>query len=445
MPAPPDASSNFAQPWSYSNERDVFGTLRGEWDINSSVTGWAAYGWRRSDEANSLANFDLVDSSGAGTTSRFDNTREDSVGTGEIGLRGKLRTGSVGHEWVVSASSFDFEKKNAYAWDFNNRQATNLYNPVYAPLPGFTAGAFRGGNLAAPNLTGRTKLTSFAIGDTLALVNDSLLLTLGARHQSMQVTDYAYGTSAVTNDYDKSRTSPVVGAVWKASKEVSLYANYIEGLSKGDVAPLAASNRGESLAPYVSKQKEIGAKYDGGRFGGGLALFSTTKPRSMLTASSLFTDGGEDRHDGLELNFFGEPTRGLRLLGGATWLDATQQSTGSATTDGKRVIGVPRLQATVGAEWDIPGAKGLAVDGRLNYTGSRYANAANTLEVGSWTRVDAGVRYLTDVNGKLLTLRGRVDNLADRNYWASSGGYPGNGYLVVGAPRTFTVSATVDF
>ena len=28
VPAPPDASSNYAQPWSYSNERDVFGTLR---------------------------------------------------------------------------------------------------------------------------------------------------------------------------------------------------------------------------------------------------------------------------------------------------------------------------------------------------------------------------------------------------------------------------------
>ena len=41
--------------------------------------------------------------SGAATTYRFDNTRKDSVNTGELGLRGKLQTGSVGHEWVAVA------------------------------------------------------------------------------------------------------------------------------------------------------------------------------------------------------------------------------------------------------------------------------------------------------------------------------------------------------
>ena len=44
-----------------------------------------------------------------------------------------------------------------------------------------------------------------------------------------------------------------------------------------------------------------------------------------------------------------------------------------------------------------------------------------------------------------MTLRARVDNVADRKYWASVGGFPGAGYLVVGAPRTFTLSASVDF
>jgi iron complex outermembrane receptor protein len=38
-----------------------------------------------------------------------------------------------------------------------------------------------------------------------------------------------------------------------------------------------------------------------------------------------------------------------------------------------------------------------------------------------------------------------VDNATDRNYWASVGGYPGSGYLTVGGPRTFSLSASVDF
>ncbi len=63
----------------------------------------------------------------------------------------------------------------------------------------------------------------------------------------------------------------------------------------------------------------------------------------------------------------------------------------------------------------------------------------------SWTRLDIGARYYADIAGRLLTLRARIDNLTDRDYWASAGGYPGQGYLVVGAPRTFVLSGSVDF
>jgi len=456
IPAAPDAGSNWAQPWTYSNEKDIFGTLRGEWDIASDVTAWAAYGLRRSKEANSLANVTLT---GAGngdmTTSRFDNARKDQVDTGELGLRGKLRTGAVGHEWVASLSAFHLKKDNAYGLSSGFTLASNLYNPVRYPVTPLT---FLGNDLADPAYNGGTKLRSFALGDTLSFLDNRALLTIGARHQKIEVESVAYRTvfnGAVTNPggastvYEGSRTSPVLGAVFKLTPQVSVYGNYIEGLVQGDTAPATSggvrvTNAGENLAPYVSKQKEVGVKYDGGRVGGGIALFSTEKPRSVLV-DNRFTSEGEDRHRGVELTVHGEAMRGLRLLGGATWLDAQQRSTGSSTTDGQRVIGVPRLQATLGAEWDVPGANGWALDARSVYTGSSYANATNTLRVKGWTRLDLGVRYLTEWNGRALTLRARVDNVADKNYWASVGGYPGSGYLVLGAPRTFTVSASVDF
>lgn len=446
MPAAPDGGANFAQPWTYSNERDTFGTLRGEWDITPNVTGWAAAGARRSSEANSLANLTVNNSStGAGTTYRFDNTRKDSVNTGELGLRGKLQTGSVGHEWVLVASHFSSDKKNAYAMDFGNTQATNLYQPVYSALPAFSANTLRGGDLADPRRTGSTRLSSFALGDTMSLLEGRLLLTAGLRHQTMEIANYAYGTAVQTDRYDQSRTSPLLAAVYKLDKGFSLYGNYVEGLSQGQTAPSTAANRGEMLSPYVAKQKEVGVKFDGGRFGGSVALFSTTKPRAYVGSDNIFRSNGRDRHQGIELAVQGEATKGLRLLGGLTWLEAKQLNTGAASTDGRRVIGVPRLQANIGAEWDVPGVNGLALDGRLVHTGSVVANATNTLSVPSWNRLDLGVRYLTEVQGRLVTLRARVDNVANRSYWASSGGYPGAGYLVVGAPRTLSLSVGVDF
>lgn len=448
VPDAPDGSKNFAQPWSYSNEKDLFGTLRAEVDLSRTVTAWAAYGFRRSDEANSLANLTVTDAAtGAGNTSRFDNTREDEVDTGEMGLRGKLTTGSVKHEWVISASSFRLNRKNAYEWDFFNTLATGLYDPTSYDQPAFSGGGFRGNELDSPALTGRTKLTSVAIGDTLAFLDDTVLLTVGARHQKLHIQDFAYDTGALSNDYDKSRTSPTVGLVVKASDQLSVYANYIEGLTQGDSASGTPPpvNLGESLEPYVSKQKEVGLKYDAGRWSGNVALFSTTQPRSLINSDLVFTSEGENRHRGIELTVFGEARRGLRVLGGATWLDAKQRSTGDELTEDQRVIGVPRFQANLGAEWDVPMVRGLAIDGRVVHTGSSYADAAATLEVPGWTRLDAGVRLLVDVSGKPVTLRARVDNLTDRDYWASSGGFPNSGYLVAGGPRSFSLSASVDF
>ena len=446
VPGVPDNQTNFAQPWSYSNERDVFGTLRGEWDLSPSTTAWAAAGARRGEEANSLANLTVTNAaSGAATTYRFDNTRKDSVNTGELGLRGKLQTGSVGHEWVAVASHYDFEKKNAYAMDWRNTHATNLYNPIATSLPGFSANTLFGGDLANPLRTGSTRLTSFALGDTMAFMDNRLLFTVGLRHQKMEIANYDYGTGLQTDRYDQSRTSPLLAAVYKVNKGLSVYANYVEGLSQGQTAPSTATNRGEMLAPYVSKQKEVGIKFDAGRVGGSVALFSTTKPRAFLNAANLFSTSGKDRHQGIELAVQGEATKGLRLLGGLTWLDAKQLTTGAPATDGQRVIGVPKLQANLGAEWDVPGVPGLAVDGRWVHTGASYANATNTLRVPGWNRLDVGARYMTEVQGKLVTLRARIDNLTNRNYWASVGGYPGSGYLVVGAPRTLSLSVSVDF
>ncbi len=450
VPDAPDAASNFAQPWSYSNERDLFSTLRGEFDLGAGVTAWAAYGLRRSEEANSLANLDVSDATtGAASTSRFDNTRKDKVDTGELGLRGKLRTGPVAHEWVASAAYFALEKKNAYAWDFFNTLATNLYTPVAWDRPDFTPATFVGNDLAAPALTGRTRLTSFSIGDTLSMADGRVLVTLGLRHQKLDISNFAYTSGDLSDRYRKNRTSPMVGVVVKASKQLSVYANYIEGLTQGETAPLFVTpppaNAGEALPPYVAKQKEIGVKFDSGSLGASLALFSTSKPRSFIDAANLFTAAGEDLHQGLELSVFGKAADSLRLLGGATWLDAEQKSTGSAATDGKRVIGVPLLQANLGAEWDVPGLPDLALDGRVVYTGASYADAINTLKVPGWTRLDLGARYLIDVQGKLVTLRARIDNVTNRDYWSSVGGYPGIGYLVVGGPRSFGLSASVDF
>jgi iron complex outermembrane receptor protein len=272
VPKAPDNDRNFAQPWTYSYERDTFGSVRGEYDITPDITAWAAAGARSSYENNSLAGATVSNGlTGASTMSRFDNTREDKVKTAEIGIRGKLRTGSVGHEWVIGYSYFDLEKKNAYALGLGpgGTLATNIYNPrAYRQ----TALTFLGNDLASPALNGTTTLNSLAIGDTLSFMDDRLRLTLGARRQTIETSDIGFrvvsngvqtAAGGDVTSYDQSRTSPLAGIVFKASNELSVYANYIEGLAQGESAPAQNAgqpvlNAGQQLRPYVSKQKEVG-------------------------------------------------------------------------------------------------------------------------------------------------------------------------------------------
>lgn len=447
IPKAPDADSNFAQPWTFAKERSLFATARAEVDLSERTLAWIAAGQRNGEEENVLAN-PTANAAGATNGYRFDNIREDRVQTGEVGLRTHFATGPVGHTVVVSAATYELRSKNAWRasdWNANGFAGDvlgNLYRPSPVAMPAIVNAT---GNYADPLTTVRNRSDSVALADTLAFADDRVRLTLGARHQKMDNRTYDYTSGAEATRYKKSVVTPMAGLVVRLQPQLSVYANYIEGLTAGDSAPWNATNVGHVLSPRVIKQKEIGLKYDGGRIGGGVAVFSTLKPFGMLNAASLFVDGGEQRNRGIEFSVFGEPVRGVRVLGGLTLLDAEITSSHDATLKGNRAVGVPRSQANVGVEWDVPGVRGLTLTGRTVYTSTQYADAANTLKVPAWTRLDLGARYTTAINDQVVTFRARLDNATDRNYWASTGGYPGYGYLVLGTPRTFTLSATVDF
>jgi len=89
---------------------------------------------------------------------------------------------------------------------------------------------------------------------------------------------------------------------------------------------------------------------------------------------------------------FGEAAPGVRLLGGVTFFDAELTKTNSAAKLGKTPVGVPSLQANLGAEWDTPWLPGFTLTGSLVYTGKRYVDQANTQNVPGWTTFDFGGR-----------------------------------------------------
>ncbi|OLU20708.1 TonB-dependent siderophore receptor [Pseudomonas sp. PA1(2017)] len=444
IPSAPDAKDNFAQPWTYSKEKQTFGTFRAEYDFADSLTGWLAAGVRDGEEKNRLANPNATPD-GATSITPFENYREDSVFTGEAGLRANLQTGTVSHELVTSVAVFDSQEKNANK--FYSTFSGNLYDPIDVPQP--TTITYDGGDLSDPHVTERTHTKSLALADTLGFLDDRLLVTLGARWQGIETKSYSSQTGDRSGQFDDHEITPVAGVVYKLTDELSAYANYIEGLTKGDAAPatsggLPVLNAGTSLAPYVAKQTEVGLKYDGGALGGSIAVFQTERPFGLVE-NQVFREGGEQRNRGIELSAFGEPVLGIRVLGGVTLLNAEQTKTLNGVNDGNDAIGVPKVQANLGGEWDVPGVAGLTLTSLVVHTGKQYASADNDLRLPSWTRLDLGARYKLKLDERDVTLRARLDNATGRDYWASAGGFPNSNYMVLGAPRTLSVSATVDF
>ncbi|MFT4276329.1 MAG: TonB-dependent receptor [Rhodopseudomonas sp.] len=446
-PSPPTADQNYAQPWTYANDRNLFFVTRGEVDLTESVTAWASGGFRFGDEDNVLAN-PTATSTGSLSAYRFDNVRKDTAFSGDAGVRATFDTGPVGHRVVVSGAGTTLDSKNAYAFsNFAGFSAGTLYNPVGVALP--AANYYLGGVLSDPLTTEKTRTSSFAVADTMSFLSESILLTLGGRYQKVSQDTFNYNTGALGSAAEGSAVTPVVGLVVKPLRGVSLFANYAEALQRGGIAPATSGgkvilNAGEALSPYVSKQYEVGAKFDGGNFGATLSLFSITQQQAIVE-NQIYQAAGEQRNRGVELSFYGEPVKGVRLLGGVTGIDPKLQNTQNGLYNGNNAVGVPRFQGNLGAEWDLPFIPGMTVDGRLIYTGKQYTDAANINQVDSWTRLDLGLRYATAWNKTRVTYRFRVLNLANESYWASVGGYPGANYLVQGAPRTFLANMSVDF
>lgn len=437
MPAAPDGRTNLFPGVPESKETTEAVILGGEYDFNDRWTGYAKAGVQRSRFEGPVnawvqdvqANGDAVVNSDNWPS--FARTR-----SAEIGLRGRFQTGTISHSLALSASYL--HRENGSAAEFGSSQPTNIYSP--APVVDWAAPP---GDVPK---TSDTTLSGIALADTLGFFDDRVLLTLGVRRQNVKTTNFDDATGAVTSSYNASAWTPMAGVVVKPTADLSLYANVIQGLSPGTTVGGIYQNANEVFPPYKTKQIEVGAKLRTGSFTNTISVFQIARPSTLVDNSTtplptLRLDG-EQRNRGIEWAIFGELTRGLRMLGGVTYIQARLTKTQDGLENGNHAPGTPPWAANLGLDWDVPGLPGLALNGRVIYTGAQYVDNANSFKVPSWTRLDLGARYATRIGGKPVVLRASMGNVFDRKYWQ---GVWYSGTVAIGEPRTFRLSASVDF
>lgn len=451
----PDGSTNLFKGTSGSVRNN--GVLfKGEYDVRDNITAYAGIG-KLSVNATGFINGNHVTSLQADGTARLRDVFKQyfwsDTTSSELGLRSAYQTGSVKHQLVLGTNFMTMDYSSVFnsyrtiygAAASSGLNAIDIYNPgsladYFNSLPGVSKG----------KKTASTDLSSVLLADTLFFDEEKVQLTLGIRQQNVTTKSFNATTGAQTAEYNADKTLPLAGFVMKPwGNSVALYGNYIEALSPGAEvgATLGYTNSGQLMAPYTSKQKEFGVKWDKGNFANTLSFFTINRPNTMVITNSANqktqTYDGEQENRGIEWSIFGQIAKNLRLLGGITYLQGEILNATDTALKGNTPFGVPTWTMNAGVEWDTPWNKDLALSLRAVYTGSQYIDNANTIKLPSWVRYDIGARYNTVVNKVPVTYRLSVENVLDKQYWA--GVFSVENYATLGGPRTVKLSATMQF
>ncbi|MFT4173840.1 MAG: TonB-dependent siderophore receptor [Rhodocyclaceae bacterium] len=408
---------------------------RGEYAFNPHITAFAGAGFMNNVYSGFInASFVRdIDDQGASRNTRTIGQRGyyDNV-SAEAGVRARFNTGGVAHEMVVQVSNLEQESGSAFR--SSSVYATNIYDPIFKDIPSIPA--------RVPK-TSESTLTSVALVDTLSFMADTVRLTAGLRNQTVKTSNFN-AVGRLTQSYDESVVTPAVALVVKPwGPDISLYANYVQGLSKGDSVSTPTYAFDYTFAPYKTEQKELGVKWNAAGFGNTLALFEITKPMLITLSGNVPSDGGETRMRGIEWNTSGEVVRGVRLLGGVAYNEGTQTKTAYDRYNGNEAIGAPRWQGNLGLEWDPACLTGLTLSGRVIATSGQYLNAANTLRIPGWSEFEIGARYAMQVASKRLVWRLNIANLFDRHYYSGVFGST-TPIATLGQGRTVTASVAID-
>lgn len=396
-----------------------------------------------SDRASTVPTNTITRKSGAYTTTTATTTYSlDTIVSNTLALNGHVDFAGLSHDVFVSNTGFFWNRYRPFqtgAITLGNASIDAPQSFAKPPLPDFS-NRYRSVN---------TVQQSISVGDTVGFGKHwSALL---AASQSWIHTENYNRHGASTSRYDASGVSPTASLMYKPLENMTAYLTYADSLQQGDNAPAGSANAGSSLAPYRSRQWELGYKVDIDRMTLGAALYRIERPYAYVGDDNVFAERGRQVNRGLELTATGAVTRDLNVFAGISLMDPRVFDTGSAATSDKQILGLSHVVFNALVDYAVPAVPGLGFNVNVSYASRRPGNNTNTEYVDGYTVFDLGARYRTKIAGKSVTLRVAVDNITNRHYWANiapsgQNGYSGtgNGTGTLGAPRTVRASLQVD-
>jgi iron complex outermembrane receptor protein len=367
--------------------------------------------------------------------------RIDTIG--EAIAFGKLKTGPVTHNLVFGGSIFYRGVDLSPSIIYNPIGVENIYQPniVFAEQTYQAPG---------PSIQADFNHQASGIVQDRVELPGRIRLTAGGRYASVK--DYNYNGSKVV-------WLPQYSATYAPVRDLMLYGNYSVLLSLGPQAPFWVENSSQYLAPFYTRQIEIGAKYEPSQrilLTGALFrmrqpfFYPKVDPTDPTGQSLIFLAEGRETHNGIELGAQGKAARWMRISATAAGIQAKSDETGTPGFDHKQVINVPRVKIATFADIAMPRVAGLRLsDFHLlpgwGYSGRKEATRDDAVSVAGYNLFNLGARYAPGGDEGHLTFRIYGDNILNKRYWKDTGASYGDTFIHLGAPATVRISGSYHF
>lgn len=270
---------------------------------------------------------------------------------------------------------------------------------------------------------------------------DNVDVHAGVRHTRIKLeVDDAFitgpgsnGDSSGSNTYQK--TTPVLGAVWKVTPALNLYANYGKGFETPTFIEVAyadaatGSGPNLSLKPSTSRNFEVGTKaFLGDNTIANLAVFKTLTDDEIVVLNNVFgrssfTNAGKTKRNGMELSIDTRFDNNISLFGAYTLLNAKFDDTytnalGNTVNSGNVIPGTYHTQIYGEIAWKHdPSGFRAAFEARHN--SKAYVDDINSESTRSYTIFNIRAGLEQQISQWRFSEFVRVENIFDKDYIGS--------------------------
>lgn len=257
--AAPSGDSNFF-PNIHGEQSSQYLGVSGEYKFSPDLKVFGGAGYTEKEYSGHIFGTRMIvqnATTGAASSQYYRVGYQEHAVAANLGLEGKFDTGAIQHTLGLRA---DYLTRNYWQHSAATSNAfnTNLYNPIVDASEQMPT--------SYPTIVpyADNRYVSYTLTDQMSMLDDKLQVILGARYQDIDTKNLYKKTK-----YSSDKLSPSLGLVVKPfGEDLSFYASYVEGLSEGvtvsDITYPTATNKGETLAPYQTKQYELGTKYQVG-------------------------------------------------------------------------------------------------------------------------------------------------------------------------------------